>query len=68
MKPTNHTIEDRIGDCGSKSLTLEEMDILCRKCHHLHDEEVVLIIGRLLGVIKDFFSQKKMDDNASPSK
>jgi hypothetical protein len=57
MDPTNQSIKDRPGDYESKSLTLEEMDVLCRKCHHLHDEEIILVIGRFFRVLKKFFTQ-----------
>ena len=57
MNPTNQSIKERPGDYESKSLTLEEMDVLCRKCHHLHDEEIILVIGRFFRVMKKFFTQ-----------
>ncbi|GAB6190960.1 hypothetical protein [Desulfocastanea catecholica] len=59
MNPINQTIEDRTGDYESKSLSLEEMDVLCRKCHQLHDEEIILIIGRFFRVMKKFFSAER---------
>lgn len=69
MNPINQTIEDRTGVYESKSLTLEEMDVLCRKCHQLHDEEIILIVGRFFRVMKKFFfRRKKWDHHASPNK
>ncbi len=68
MKSANQTIEG-IGESESKSLTLEEMDVLCRKCHQLHDEEILLIIGRFFRVMKNLFSsRKKWNHQVSPSK
>ncbi len=69
MNPTNQSSKDRSGDFDHKSLTLEEMDVLCRKCHHLHDEEILLILGRFFRVMKKFFTRSEMGHHhASPSK
>jgi len=59
MNHTNQSIKDRPKDYESKSLTLEEMDVLCRKCHHLHDEEIIQVIGRFFRVMKGFFRRTK---------
>lgn len=70
MNPIHQTIEGRTGDNESKSLSLEEMDVLYRRCHQLHDEEIILIIGRFFSVMKKFFfrSRKTWDYGGSPNK
>ncbi len=69
MNLTNQAIKERPENYEPKSLTLEEMDVLCRKCHHLHDEELILMIGRFFRTVKKFFKQNEMSHHhASPSK
>lgn len=38
-----------------EELSLEELDELCRKCHHLHDEEVLRILSRFFSRLAHFF-------------
>jgi hypothetical protein len=42
-----------------KEVTLEELDVLCRQCHHLHDEEVLRIVARFFSKIKTLFKHEK---------
>jgi len=69
MNPTNHSTKDRLEYYESKRLTLEEMDVLYRKCNQLHNEEIIYIIGRFFRLMKRFFTQNEMGHHhASPSK
>jgi hypothetical protein len=38
-----------------RELSLEEMDLLCRKYHHLHDEEVLRICARFFSKVANLF-------------
>ena len=38
-----------------KEVSLEELDVLCRQCHHLHDEEVLRIVARFFLENKNVF-------------
>ena len=42
-----------------KEVSLEELDVLCRQCHHLHDEEVLRIVARFFTKIKTLFKHEK---------
>lgn len=42
-------------DTETKELSLEELDVLCRKCHHMHDEEILRILARFFGKLATFF-------------
>lgn len=35
--------------------SLEKMDVLARKCHHLHDEETLQILGRFFWAVQSVF-------------
>ncbi|MGB3211091.1 MAG: hypothetical protein WBB19_10335 [Desulforhopalus sp.] len=60
MKPTNQKVKNSTLAHEQKSLTLEEMDLLCRKCHHLHDEEILVILRGFFRKLKKIFTQKEM--------
>jgi hypothetical protein len=42
-----------------KELSLEEIDILCRKCHHMHDEEILQILFRFFSQLRNIFSSEE---------
>ncbi|BHH81932.1 hypothetical protein [Desulforhopalus sp. 52FAK] len=42
-----------------KELSLEELDVLCRKCHHMHDEEILRFLARFFRRIATFFENEK---------
>ena len=41
-----------------REISLEELDVLCRKYNHLHDEEVLHIIARFFARILGIFKHK----------
>lgn len=45
-------------DAEKKELSLEELDVLCRKCHHLHDEEILRFLARFFHKIATFFENE----------
>ena len=57
-----------IANSEHKKLTLEEMDILCRKCHHLHDEEILNVIVGVYAKLRKFFVQKNNELHAGSGK
>lgn len=61
MTLTNQKINNSTLAHEPKSVTLEEMDVLCRKCHHLHDEEILLVLSGIFRRIKKIFKQKDVN-------
>ena len=55
----NNTTTDNNSTVNQKEVSLEELDVLCRKYNHLHDEEVLRIISRLFNKIGNFFKHDK---------
>lgn len=47
MNPTIQSVEKSEQYESSDLMTLEEVDILCRKCNHLHDEEILKTLGKI---------------------
>ena len=47
------------GTVVQKEVSLEELDVLCRKCNHLHDEEILHIISRFFTKVRNFFTHDK---------
>lgn len=37
------------------SVTLEEIDLIARKCHHLHDEEILIFLSGIVKKLKRLF-------------
>ncbi|WP_028585569.1 hypothetical protein [Desulfogranum mediterraneum] len=58
MNHINQNPHSHFADLESKTLSLEQVDKIARKCHHLHDEEILLIISRFLTRLKKRFSKK----------
>ena len=46
MNPTIQSVEKSRLYEVSDQMTLEEVDILCRKCNQLHDEEILKTLGK----------------------
>jgi hypothetical protein len=59
MHPTNQGINKSRENYDSEALTLEQIDIIVRKCHHLHDEEVLASFTRFFRMLKTLLGQKK---------
>jgi len=49
-------------------LSLEEVDLLARKYHHLHDEEIAEAVARLFRKIGAFFSRHHVDGHHHPAR
>jgi len=41
-----------------RELSLEELDVLCRKCHHMHDEEILRMLSRFFAKLAAFFDRE----------
>lgn len=48
-----------------KEYSLEEIDVLCRKYHHLHDEEILRILGRFFRKWANFFYKDEQAKHGS---
>ncbi|PHR24459.1 MAG: hypothetical protein COA36_15580 [Desulfotalea sp.] len=61
----NHktTVNSNNPDITNKEMSLEELDVLCRKYNHLHDEELLKIISRFYTKISLFFRETKQPSN-----
>jgi hypothetical protein len=58
MNPTTHSIESSQQENRNELITLEQMDVLCRKCHQLHDERILILLSRSLRWAANFFKHK----------
>lgn len=63
--PHHHT--DDVSWSNSRQLSLEEIDLLVRKCHHLHDEEIAKSVARLFKRIGEFFGYHHLDGHQHPA-
>ncbi len=52
MNQTHHDSNKPNPGPQSKNPSLEELDVLVRKCHHLHDEEVVSSLKKMWNHLK----------------
>ena len=43
---------------AKREMSLEELDVECRKYNHLHDEEILHIIGRFFDKIAGLFKHE----------
>jgi hypothetical protein len=55
----NNTATDNKGTVAEKQISLEELDVLCRQCHHLHDEEVFSVVSGFLSKLATLFMHEK---------
>lgn len=60
MEKNNNVQPNRV-----KEMSLEELDHLCRKCHHLHDEEVLRIAARFFRRLANFFDASEQQPHHS---
>ena len=51
-----------------KELSLEEIDVLCRKYHHMHDEEVLRICSRFFHKMVNLFKSNDQQPYHSPAR
>ena len=58
MALNNQKINNSVSVNAPKTVTLEEMDVLCRKCHHLHDEAILSALSGIFRRIKRMLSVK----------
>ena len=58
MTSNNQKSNNSTSAAPPKTVTLEEMDVLCRKCHHLHDEEIISTLSGIFRKIKRMLSLK----------
>jgi len=61
-KPSNN-----FSSADSRQLSLEEMDLLARKHHHLYDEEIVKVVSRFWGRFSDLFGSHHVDGQHHPA-
>lgn len=47
MRHTDQHQQHRPLPANNREISLEEVDVLVRKCHHLHDEEILQTLSRL---------------------
>ncbi len=47
MNPTIQSVDTNTKNDEVVQVTLEEMDVMCRKCNQLHDEEIVKFLERV---------------------
>ncbi|WP_136810224.1 hypothetical protein [Desulfosediminicola flagellatus] len=47
MNPTTQNIDYSKQNEAPEYVTLEQMDVICRKCNQLHDEEILIAFGRV---------------------
>lgn len=59
----NNTTIDANGTVTEKEVSLEELDVLCRQYNHLHDEEVLRIVGRFFSKITTLFKHEKHENH-----
>lgn len=55
----DNTTTNNNGKVVQKEVSLEELDVLCRKYNQLHDEEVLRIVARFFSKIASFFKHGK---------
>lgn len=63
-----HTHADNAPQSNQHQLSLEEVDILVRKCHHLHDEEIARAVTRLFRRIGEFFGNHPVEGHQHPAR
>lgn len=63
MTLSNQNSNNSISADEKKTLTLEEMDILCRKCHHLHDEAILTMLSGLFKRVKRIWAKELVEEN-----
>ncbi|MFT5697398.1 MAG: hypothetical protein ACI8ZB_000246 [Desulforhopalus sp.] len=58
QKNTNHNNVTQTNN----EISLEELDVLCRKFNHLHDEKIATMVGRFFTRIADLFRSGSPED------
>lgn len=68
MNIPHHRSAELVSKQDRRELSLEEMDVLTRKCHHLHDEEIARLISRIFTKASNLFEKSHHHPNQQPAK
>ncbi len=63
MNPTIQSINNSKEKNSYENITLEQMDVLGRKCHHLHDEEILLRFSQIFKMIGHMFRHEQEEQH-----
>jgi hypothetical protein len=63
MNPTNQNIAHSKQVESRNNLTLEEVDLIGRKCNQLHDEEILITLARIWKMFKSACTHKEKKQN-----
>ncbi len=59
-------VSDDVFRPNTNQISLEEIDVLTRKCHHLHDEEIAKAVTKLFKRIVHVFKHQPVDGHQHP--
>jgi len=58
---------NNVSTADVKQVSLEEIDLLARKHHHLHDEEIAQAVSRFFGRFSELFGSHHVDGQHHPA-
>jgi hypothetical protein len=56
MNENNFNKKDNNIGQEHKEFSLEELDLLGRKCHHFHDEELLMMVSQFFHKLEELFN------------
>jgi len=64
---TANNLSNSVSIADAKQVSLEEIDLLARKYHHLHDEEIAKAVSRFFGRFSELFGSHHVDGQHHPA-